>query len=72
VDLQAVQTSIDVWTENLKDVITDIKKNLHEAIANTRNDLQAELGLMIQGEAQMIKTLLDNTRQRLEAKLAEV
>jgi hypothetical protein len=48
------------------------KKNFHETIANTRKDLNGGLDLMIQGEAQMMKTLIDNTRQGFEAKITEV
>jgi gas vesicle protein len=51
-DMQAVKTSIDMWTGSLKSDITDTKKDFHEAIANTRNDLHDKLSLMIQGEAQ--------------------
>jgi hypothetical protein len=39
VDLQAVETSFDTRTGSLKDDITDTKKDFHEAIANTKNDL---------------------------------
>jgi hypothetical protein len=43
VDLQPVKTPIDKWTVSLKDDITDAKKDFQE------------LGLMIQGQAQMTK-----------------
>jgi hypothetical protein len=72
VDLQAVKTTDGTWTGSLKDDITDAKKDFHEAIANTRNNLQDELGLMIQGKTQMTKILTDTTQRRLTAKVAEV
>jgi hypothetical protein len=57
VDLQAVKAPIDMWTWSLNNEIMDKKKDFHKAIANTRNDLHEELGLMIHGKAQMTKTL---------------
>jgi hypothetical protein len=63
VHLQAVKTSIDTWTGSPKRDIMDAKKGFHKAIVNTRNDLHDELGLMIQGEAQITKTLIDTMRR---------
>jgi hypothetical protein len=51
VDLQATRTSVDMRTKSLLETITD-----------TREHLREELGLMIQGEAQMTKTLTDTKR----------
>jgi hypothetical protein len=48
--LQAMRTSIDMQT-----------KSLLGAITYTREHLYGELGLMIQGKAQMTKTLIDTT-----------
>jgi hypothetical protein len=61
VDLQAIRTVIDTWTKSLLDTITDTREHLHE-----------ELGLIIQGEAQMMKTLIDTTWRGLKAKIPEV
>jgi fumarate hydratase class II len=60
-DLQAIKTSVDKRTKSLLETIKDTREHLHK-----------ELGLMIQGEAQMTKTLIDTTRRGLEAKRAEV
>jgi hypothetical protein len=49
-DLQALKTSIDMWTGSRKDDIMDTKKDFHSAIANTRSDLHKTLGLMLQVE----------------------
>jgi hypothetical protein len=64
--------SIGMWAGSLKSDITDTKKDFYNAMANTRNDLHDKLNLMIQGEAQMMKTLIDTTQQGREAKTAEV
>jgi hypothetical protein len=47
-------------------------KSLLATITHTREHLHEELGLMIQGKAQMTKTLMDATRRGLGAKIAEV
>jgi hypothetical protein len=61
VDLQAIRTSVDTRTKSLLEIITDKREHLHE-----------ELSLMVQGEAQMTKTLKDTTWRGLMAKVAEV
>jgi hypothetical protein len=43
-----------------------------ETVTYTREHLYGQLGLIIQGKAQMIKTLVDTTWQELKAKIAEV
>jgi hypothetical protein len=68
VDLQAVKTSIDMWTGSLKDDITDAK-DFHEAITNTRNDLHEELGLMLQVEAHITKAEIRINQELAEAKI---
>jgi hypothetical protein len=45
-DLRAVKTSLDMRT-----------KTLQESLADTRNDLQEELGLMFQDEARTTNSL---------------
>jgi hypothetical protein len=61
VDLQAIETSVDMWTKSLLETITDIRVHL-----------QKELGLMIQVETQMTKIIIDTTGRGLMAKIAEV
>jgi hypothetical protein len=61
VDLQAIRMSVDTHTKNLLETVTDTREHFHE-----------KLGLMIQGKAQMTKTLIDATLRVLEAKTAEV
>jgi hypothetical protein len=60
VDLQAKRTSVDTRTKNHLETITDTRKYLHR-----------DLGLMIQVETQMAKTLIDTTRRGLEAKITK-
>jgi hypothetical protein len=61
VDLQPIWTSVNTQTKNLLETITDTREHFHE-----------ELDLMIQGKAQMMKTLTDTMWQGLETKRAEV
>jgi hypothetical protein len=56
-----MRTSVDTRIKSLLETIIDTREHVHE-----------ELGLMIQGEAQMTKTLLDTTLRGFEAKIAEV
>lgn len=58
---QLMRTFVDMQT-----------KSLLETVTYTREHLYGELGLMIQGKAQMIKTLIDTTWQELKAEIAEV
>jgi hypothetical protein len=60
VDLQAIRTSVDTRTKNLLETVTVTREYLHE-----------DLGLMIQVETQMAKTLIDTTRRGLEAKITK-
>jgi hypothetical protein len=69
VDLQAVKMSIDTWTGSLKDDITDTKKDFHETIANTRNYLHEELGLVLQVETQTTKALTEATQCKFQTQL---
>jgi hypothetical protein len=69
VDLQAVKTSNDTETGSLKDNITVTKKDLQEATANTRNDLQEALSLMFLVEAQTTKAEIRTNEERTEAKI---
>jgi hypothetical protein len=62
VDLQTVKAPIDTWSWSLKSEIMDTKKDFHEIIENTRNDLHEELRLIILGKAQMTKILTGTTR----------
>jgi hypothetical protein len=55
VDLQAVKTSINMWTRSPKDNITNTKKDFHEDLGNMKNDLHKELSIMFQVKAQTIK-----------------
>jgi DNA anti-recombination protein RmuC len=57
VDLQAIRTSVDMPKKSLLETIRDTREHLHE-----------ELGLMIQSETQMTKTLTDIMRRGLEAR----
>jgi hypothetical protein len=52
--------STDMWPGSLKIDITNTKKDFHEAIANMRNDLHEELGLMIHVKVQTTKALTDH------------
>jgi hypothetical protein len=61
VDLQAIRTSVDTRTKNLLETITDTRKHFH-----------VEVGLMVQGEEQMTKSLIDTAPRGLEVKMAEV
>jgi hypothetical protein len=47
-------------------------KSILETITNTREHVHEEFGLMIQGEAQMTKSLIDTTRRGVEANTTEV
>jgi hypothetical protein len=58
VDLQAVRTSLDTRT-----------KILQETLADTRNDLHEELGLILQFEEQTMKAESRINQQRMEAKI---
>jgi hypothetical protein len=66
-DLQAVKTSVNMWTGILKDNITDRKKNFHKDVKNTRNDLYEELDLMFQVEVRAIKAELMIDQKIMEA-----
>jgi hypothetical protein len=70
VDLQAVKTSINMWTGTLKGNIMDTKKVFHKAIENTTNDLHKELDTMFQVEATIIKPEIkinqESTKARIE------
>jgi hypothetical protein len=61
VDVQAVKTSSDKRT-----------KSLQENLADTRKDLQVELGLMFQGETLTMKVLTETTRSEFQTQLKEV
>jgi hypothetical protein len=61
VDLQTVRTSADTRTKNLLEITTDTRQNFHE-----------KLGLIIQGETKMTKSLTDIMRRGIEAKMTEV
>jgi hypothetical protein len=54
-------TSVDTRTKNLLETTTDTGEHFHD-----------EIGLIIQGEAQMAKSLVDTTRRGLKVKMAEV
>jgi hypothetical protein len=49
-DLQAVKTSVHMWTGSIEDDTMDTKKDFHDATANMRRGLHKELGLMLQVE----------------------
>jgi hypothetical protein len=57
VALQAVRSSVDARTKRFLLTITAQERNFHEIIANRMNELDYELGVMIQSEAQMTKNV---------------
>jgi hypothetical protein len=59
VDLQAVKTSLDTRAKSRK-----------ETLADTRNALHEELGLMVQVETQTTKTEIRMTQERMETEIA--
>jgi hypothetical protein len=61
VELQAIRLSVNTRTKCLLKTIIGARKHFH-----------GEFGLMIQGETQMTKTLMDTTSRGLEAKIVEV
>jgi hypothetical protein len=61
VDLHAIRMSVDTRTKSLLETVTDTREYLHE-----------ETDLTIQGMAQMMKTVIDTTRQGPKAKIVEV
>jgi hypothetical protein len=55
-DVQLVIPAVNVCSHSLKLQIRNIRQRWHEVTEQTKN-IHKELGLMIQGEAQMIMTL---------------
>jgi hypothetical protein len=72
VDLQLVMTYIDTSAGSLKDDITNTEKDCHQVIANTRKDLNEELGLMFHVEAQTTKALIKPTPCEFQTQLKGV
>jgi hypothetical protein len=69
VDLQAVKTSINMWTGSLKEDITNTKKDFHKAAENTRTNLYVELHATFRAEAMIIKAQIKMNQERMEAKI---
>jgi hypothetical protein len=59
VDVQTVKTSLDMRA-----------KSLQKTLAETRNDLHEELGLMIQVETQTTKAEIRMNQERIESEIA--
>jgi hypothetical protein len=66
-DFKVLKTFTVTWTMTLKGNITDTK-DIHEAIANTRNDFHEEL--MLQVEAHKMKVEIKTNQERMKVKMA--